>query len=350
MANTVKHYLEKIKLENELHDLFLKAANVEVTYDGAVMSLAGALTEIYGSLSNVPTTSAMNTAISSAIAASGHAHFEKAAAVPEVDAARENVLYLVPNAKTKHLDMYAKVAGETEGTFTMEWLDDTTVDLSGKLDKVAGAAAGNLPALSADGTLADSGKRAGGETLAGTPDADTLATEKAVAGAVDPLRTMLDGIGGTGLRLSTPAGSGAAVLLGSDGQALSYQDENGKDFWIGYNKDDGKYYKTYENGDYIIDRTGGQRNKIEIDPSDPNLVAALAAATYNRPATVPAYVDEAVAAAAHKHGNKDVLDGITAEKVAAWDGLRGVRYGAEPPADMRDGELFIRVVTTATEA
>lgn len=26
------------------------------------------------------------------------------------------------------------------------------------------------------------------------------------------------------------------------------------------------------------------------------------------------------------------------------DGLRGVRYGADPPADMKDGELFVRVV------
>lgn len=62
--------------------------------------------------------------------------------------------------------------------------------------------------------------------------------------------------------------------------------------------------------------------------------------------------------------------GLTAGKVAAWDGkadktvatadadglmskedkarldgLRGVRYGAEPPADMQDGELFVRVVS-----
>lgn len=29
------------------------------------------------------------------------------------------------------------------------------------------------------------------------------------------------------------------------------------------------------------------------------------------------------------------------------DGLRGVRYGAEPPADMKDGELFVRVVNEA---
>jgi len=49
----------------------------------------------------------------------------------------------------------------------------------------------------------------------------------------------------------------------------------------------------------------------------------------------------------HSHSNKTVLDGITAEKVSAWDGVRGVRYGAEPPADMQDGELFVRVVSGA---
>lgn len=47
----------------------------------------------------------------------------------------------------------------------------------------------------------------------------------------------------------------------------------------------------------------------------------------------------------HTHTNKTVLDGITAEKVAAWDGIRGVRYGTEAPADMQNGELFVRVVS-----
>ncbi len=27
------------------------------------------------------------------------------------------------------------------------------------------------------------------------------------------------------------------------------------------------------------------------------------------------------------------------------DGIRGVRYGTEAPADMQDGEMFVRVVT-----
>ncbi len=180
MANT-KYYLEQIKLENELKDLLVKAQNVEVTYNGTVMSLAAALTDI----SALPTTTVMNAAISSAISASGHAHFEKVTAVPEVADAQENVLYLVKNTDTNHYDIYAKIAGDTEGSFTMELLDDTTVDLTGKLDKVTGAVAGNLPTLTAEGAIQDSGKKIGGATLAETPDANTVATEAAVKAAID---------------------------------------------------------------------------------------------------------------------------------------------------------------------
>ncbi len=35
---------------------------------------------------------------------------------------------------------------------------------------------------------------------------------------------------------------------------------------------------------------------------------------------------------------------MSKEDKARLDGIRGVRYGTEPPADMQDGEMFIRVV------
>lgn len=72
------------------------------------------------------------TAIQTAIAATGHAIFEKADAVPEAAAAKENVLYLVMNSETRHYDIYAKV-GES-----VELLDDTTVDLTGYVQKEDG--------------------------------------------------------------------------------------------------------------------------------------------------------------------------------------------------------------------
>ena len=76
-------------------------------------------------------------AINTAISKSGHASFQKVDAVPKVDAAQENILYLVMNTTTKHYDIYAKIKGDGDH-YTMELLDDTTVDLSGKVDKVAG--------------------------------------------------------------------------------------------------------------------------------------------------------------------------------------------------------------------
>ena len=76
-------------------------------------------------------------AIKTAISKSGHASFQKGDAVPKADAAQENILYLVMNTTTKHYDIYAKIKGDGD-SYTMELLDDTTVDLSGKVDKVAG--------------------------------------------------------------------------------------------------------------------------------------------------------------------------------------------------------------------
>lgn len=76
------------------------------------------------------------TTVNEAIAASGHAHFEKVSAVPDVDSAEVNVMYLVFNGTTGHYDIYAKV--ESDGSYTMEQLDDTTVDLSNYVTKVEG--------------------------------------------------------------------------------------------------------------------------------------------------------------------------------------------------------------------
>ncbi len=104
-------------------------------------------------------------------------------------------------------------------------------------------------------------------------------------------------------------------------------------------------------------------------------LGALAAKDKVAEADLDTALAEKVNAAAegnHSHANKAVLDGITAEKAAVWDakaetteattgaaglmsaadktrldGIRGVRYGASAPADMQDGELFIKVNTPA---
>ena len=79
----------------------------------------------------------VSSAIQTAISKSGHASYQKVSAVPAVDAAQENILYLVMNTTTKHYDIYAKIKGDGD-TYTMEQLDDTTVDLSGYVEKEDG--------------------------------------------------------------------------------------------------------------------------------------------------------------------------------------------------------------------
>lgn len=66
------------------------------------------------------------------ISKAGHARFEVAEAIPDASAAQENIMYLVMNDKTQHYDIYAKVGDK------MELLDDTTVNLSGYVQKETG--------------------------------------------------------------------------------------------------------------------------------------------------------------------------------------------------------------------
>lgn len=71
-------------------------------------------------------------AIQAAIAATGHASFEKVDAVPDAESAEENVLYLVLNEETGYYDIYAKVGEEVVR------LDDTTVKLENYVEKEEG--------------------------------------------------------------------------------------------------------------------------------------------------------------------------------------------------------------------
>lgn len=75
--------------------------------------------------------------VKTAVAGSKHTSFQKVSSVPTAADAKEDVMYLVMNSVTKHYDIYAKIADDA-GNFKMELLDDTTVDLSGYVQKEAG--------------------------------------------------------------------------------------------------------------------------------------------------------------------------------------------------------------------
>lgn len=75
--------------------------------------------------------------------------------------------------------------GNAIQTLTNEGEEGLYVDISGKVDKVTAAVAGNIATFVAGGNIQDSGKAVGGATLAATTDANTLATEAAVQAYAD---------------------------------------------------------------------------------------------------------------------------------------------------------------------
>ncbi len=70
--------------------------------------------------------------VAKAVAEAEHAKFQKVDALPEVAEVQENIMYLLYNNKTEHYDIYVKI-GEK-----LELLDDTSVDLSGYIEKEEG--------------------------------------------------------------------------------------------------------------------------------------------------------------------------------------------------------------------
>lgn len=53
---------------------------------------------------------------------------------------------------------------------------------------------------------------------------------------------------------------------------------------------------------------------------------------------------EAINESSHSHGNKTVLDSISADMVSAWNGKAKVTVGTSQPADMAAGDLFFKLM------
>lgn len=130
--------LEKVGAQaNRIESIKVNGTAQTIASDKSVNITVPTKTSQLANDSTFQTSAQVVAAINTAISKSGHASFQKVDAVPKVDAAQENILYLVMNTTTKHYDIYAKIKGDGDN-YTMELLDDTTVDLSGKVDKVAG--------------------------------------------------------------------------------------------------------------------------------------------------------------------------------------------------------------------
>lgn len=83
--------------------------------------------------------------------------------------------------------------------------------------------------------------------------------------------------------------------------------------------------------DAISSATGGE--------SAASVKAALETYKTNNDARV-----DALEANTHSHANKTVIDGITANKVSAWDGNATIYYSATEPANLTAKDLWVQIV------
>lgn len=110
------------------------------------------------------------------------------------------------------------------------------------------------------------------------------------------------------------------------------------------------YIETHqEAADALTAAVGNKADKtaVEAIQTTINGLGALATKDTVDESDLSATLKEKVNAAAegnHTHANKAVLDGITAEKVTAWDGKTTVHIGTTPPADMGASDLFFKIV------
>lgn len=147
-VNTLKNRVDELVTAggepNKIDKISVNGTVQQITDKGVDITVPTKVSDLTND-SKYQTDTQVSATVQAAIAASGHACFEKADSIPSVDTAIDNVLYLVMNTKTKHYDIYAKVGTE------VVLLDDTTVDLSaystteainilldGKVDKVTG--------------------------------------------------------------------------------------------------------------------------------------------------------------------------------------------------------------------
>ena len=294
---------------NVIEEIQVNGVKQAVTNKVVNLLLATKVSELQND-SKYQTDEEVATAIQNAIAASGHAHFEKVDSVPSVSSAKENVLYLVMNSKTGHYDIYAKVSGE------VVLIDDTTVDLSAystteQVNALISAAIAALKigdyAKAADLTAAVNRIGAVENKLAGIDTTVVAYVESAISA----------------LKIGDYAKASAVTALAErvatlEGKAHEHTNKALLD----------TYTQTEANLADAVSKKHSHSNKTVLDG-----ITAQNITDWN----------DAVAKE-HEHSNKTVLDGITAAKVSAWDGAEQNAKGyAKEYADGLNSAMNTRV-------
>lgn len=233
----------------------------------------------------------------------------------------EELRTALPDTNTQYIFTYAdnkvkvqsKEIGQTDPS-TFKDVIEFTIDDTSKISKVAGATAGNLAALTEDGSLVDSGEKIG--DFLKSADAEQLYAPVELEQTVSDLDgrvTALDAEGGRVAKVEAAIDvlNGEATVEGS----VKKQVVDAIAGVVAKAPEDFDTLK--EIADWIAnDQTGAANlaNRLSaLDAENTGRVPVLEAAV--------AELEEALAGAnaPHSHDNKAVLDAITAEKVSAWD-------------------------------
>ena len=137
---TTKYILEKIRMEDALHDLSAKSdgENVSVTYNGMAMTLASALASIYTSVSDFPTGENIDGKISAAIDAlidGAPETYDTLKEIADYIAEHQDVSDALTSAIGNKVD---KVSGKGLST------EDFTTALKNKLDAMASVSSSDV--------------------------------------------------------------------------------------------------------------------------------------------------------------------------------------------------------------
>lgn len=89
------------------------------------------------------------------------------------------------------------------------------------------------------------------------------------------------------------------------------------------------------------------KSTVEAIQSTVNALGSLAGKSSVSESDLDAALQEKVNAASegnHSHSNKTVLDGITAEKVSAWNGKSKIYVAAAQPSGLTENDLWAQIV------
>lgn len=310
MANVAKNAIMRAKIAGVLTDLMIKT-NVENVYFDDTTTLATKLAEIVASVAEKATASDMTTALEGK-ADKSHTH-EQAEVNGLVDAlaskATNTALTEAINALRQ--EMLGDVPVEAYNTFT---------ELAQYIEQHQEAADALTEAI---------GKKADQTT-------------------VDAIQQTLNGLGA----LATKSQVSESDLDSALAEKVNAASEGNH---AHLNKDLlDTYTQTEENLADAVAKKHSHDNKDVLDGITAAKVGAWDAAEQNAKDYAKEYADglndamntrmEAVEGKAHEHANKDVLDGITADVVTAWNNKGNIYYSATEPANLTENDLWVAIV------